>query len=341
MGQAETAERWQAFTETVRTRNGRWAVLTHDNPDPDALAAAAVLARTLRRAFRRRTIIVYGGIVGRAENREMVRSLGIPLVHVRTLDWKRLQHFAMVDTQPRTGNNQLPETIVPDVVIDHHPLRKATQSAPFWDVRTGYGATATLAAEYAALAGVPIRKRLATAVVYALRSETQDFFRGAGAVDRQVYDTLLPLADKRALARIVNPRLPVGYFRNLHEALANLEGTGNLVISHLGTVEQPDIVPEIADLLLRMEGKTWSLCTGVFGERLYLSIRTSNPRADAGALMRKLLARRGKGGGHGSMAGGWLPISKAPAGDITALQRQIAERLAIALGRLPEKIQPI
>lgn len=341
MTQPATAERWEAFAETVRSGSGAWAVLTHDNPDPDALASAAVLARTLRQAFRRRAIVVYGGIVGRAENREMVRALGLPLVHVRTLDWRRFQHFALVDTQPRTGNNQLPEDVNPDIVIDHHPVRKSTHAARFWDVRTGYGATATLACEYAFASEVTLSRRLATAVVYALRSETQDFFRGAGPADRAVYDALLSSIDRRALARILNPRLPASYYWNLHEALANLEGVGNLVISHLGSVEQPDIVPEIADLLLRMEGKTWSLVSGVFGDRLYLSIRTTNPRADAGALMRRLLARRGKGGGHGVMAGGWLPISKAPAGDIVALQRQIAERLALALGRAPERIQPL
>src|SRR5262245_2452537 len=113
MTQPATAERWGAFADTVRSASGAWAVLTHDNPDPDALASAAVLARTLRQAFRRRAIVVYGGIVGRAENREMVRALGLPLVHVRTLDWRRFQHFALVDTQPRTGNNQLPEEVNP------------------------------------------------------------------------------------------------------------------------------------------------------------------------------------------------------------------------------------
>jgi nanoRNase/pAp phosphatase (c-di-AMP/oligoRNAs hydrolase) len=133
----------------------------------------------------------------------------------------------------------------------------------------------------------------------------------------------------------------MGYFRNLHEALANLESVDTLVISHLGGLEQPDIVPEIADLLLRLEGKTWSLCSGTFGDRLYLSIRTTNPRADAGALMRRLLARRGKGGGHGVMAGGWLPIAKASSGEIEALQRQIAARLAQALGKSAERIQPL
>ncbi|NTW03956.1 MAG: phosphoesterase, partial [Oscillochloris sp.] len=64
-------------------------------------------------------------------------------------------------------------------------------------------------------------------------------------------------------------------------------------------------MPEIADLLLRLEGKTWALCTGIFDDRLDLSSRTTNTRAEAGSLRHRLVAGRGKGGGHGRTAGGW------------------------------------
>jgi nanoRNase/pAp phosphatase (c-di-AMP/oligoRNAs hydrolase) len=339
---ALTQERVGGFVDRVRRSPGRWVVLTHDNPDPDALAAAALLVRLLRRGFGRRALIAFGGLVGRAENREMVRALNLKLTHVRDLDWSDYRHCALVDTQPRTGNNQFPEDRRPDVVIDHHPLRKATAEAGWADVRTGYGATTTLVAEYLLACGVPLNRRLATALVYALRSETQDFSRGGTGPDRTIYDLYLPHADKRALARILHPRLPPSYFSELRQALANLESVGTLIVSHLGDLEQPDIVPQIADLLLRMEGKTWSLVTGRFGGRLYLSVRTSNPRADAGRLLRKLLARRGgKGGGHGVMAGGWLPLERAPDGDPQALQRVMAARLAAALGKNPERLQPV
>ena len=51
-----TRQRFAAFSELVRRRSskGRWLVLTHDNPDPDSIAAAAALSKLLRRAFRRR-----------------------------------------------------------------------------------------------------------------------------------------------------------------------------------------------------------------------------------------------------------------------------------------------
>ncbi len=321
-----------------KSSGGRWLVLTHDNPDPDAISAAAALSRLLRVVFKRRVTTAYGGIIGRAENREMVRVLGIRLSHVRHLNWKHYRHFALVDTQPTTGNNQLPDELPPTIVFDHHPIRKATRSVPFVDVRTEYGATATIVAEYLEASGLQPSRRTATALVYAIRSETQDFGREFSSADREMFDRLYPQCDTRALARIQLPRLPLSYFRTLHEALENVQSVSTLVVSHLGAVDQPDIVPEIADLLLRIEGKTWSLCTGVHGDRIYLSIRTTNPRADAGRLMRRLLGRRGKGGGHGMMAGGWIDIPDGDRQRARGLQESLGSRLAKALKKNPQRL---
>lgn len=338
-----TRERYETFAELLRRSemSGRWLILTHDNPDPDALAAAAVLGQILRRSFRRRVTTAYGGIIGRAENQEMVKVLRIQLSHVRHLNWKHYHHFALVDTQPGTGNNQLPADIVPDVVFDHHPMRRATQKARFVDIRTDYGATATILAEYQQASALDFSKQEATALVYAIRSETQDFGREFTAPDKETFDTLVTRTDYRALARIQSPRLPLGYFRTLHHALENVEEVSSLVVTHLGEIEQPDIVPEIADLLLRLQGKTWSLCTGLFAGRLYLSIRTTNSRADAGRLMRRLLARRGKGGGHGMMAGGYVEVDPSRNGDAEAIRRRLVQRLARALKKNPDKLTKV
>ncbi len=338
-----TRQRFAAFSELVgrQSSKGRWLVLTHDNPDPDSIAAAAALSKLLRRAFRRRVTVAYGGIIGRAENQEMVRVLGIRLSHVRYLNWKHYKNFALVDTQPGTGNNQLPEETIPEMVFDHHPMRRLSHRAAFTDIRPGFGATATILAEYLMAGEVEITKKNATALVYAIRTETQDFAREFAPTDKAVYDALHPIADIRAMARIQTPRLPLGYFRNLHEALESLQSVSTLVVSHVGEVEQPDIVPEIADLLLRLRGKTWSLTTGVYGDRIYLSIRSTNSRAEAGRLMRRLLRRRGKGGGHGMMAGGWIPLGNPPNDNRVALQDQLARRLARMLKKNPDRLTPI
>lgn len=342
-----TRDRWAALSALVRGETagagaagppgGRWLVLTHDNPDPDALTSAFILAHILARAFKQKVTAAYGGIIGRAENREMVKSLHMPFSHIRNLNFKHYARFALVDTQPRTGNNQLPAKVVPDVVVDHHPVRPQTLTVPFFDVRPAYGATATILAEYLLASGIAPTHAMATALIYAIRSETQDFAREYAGPDKAIYDRFFPLANHRLLARIQSPRLPLAYFANLHEALENLEEFDSLVVSHLGRVDQPDIVPEIADLLLRMQGKTWSLVTGVYGERIYLSIRTTNPRAEAGSLMHRLLGRRGKGGGHGRIAGGWVDASRVAPGEHRRVQRELALKLVKELKKNPEK----
>ncbi|MDX1644159.1 MAG: DHH family phosphoesterase [Thermoanaerobaculia bacterium] len=343
MPPSDTAERLELLAETMESAamRGHWLVLMHDNPDPDAIASAAGLSRLLRAAYGREVTTAYGGIIGRAENREMVRLLRIKMSHVRQLDWKHYRHFALVDTQPQTGNNQLPDDRVPEIVLDHHPLRARTRRAAFHDVRPEYGATATIVAEYLREAGVDLSRQLATALLYAIRTETQEFRRDFCEADRELHEVLVPLADSRALGRIQTPRLPLSYFHNLHGALESLEGVGTLIVSHLHEIDQPDIVPELADLLVRLEGKTWALCTGRFGDRLYLSLRTTNTRADAGQLMRRLVGTRGKGGGHGMTAGGWVALEKAPGGDAESLERHLAGRLAKYLKKNPQRIAPI
>ena len=189
----------------------------------------------LRPAFQQKVTVAYGGIIGRAENREMVQSLRLPFSHVRHLSFKKYRRFALVDTQPRSGNNQLPPRIVPDVVIDHHPVRQTTQTGPFFDIRPKYGATATILAEYMLAAGIQPTHAVATALIYAIRSETQDFAREYTGPDKAIHDLFFPQANHRLLARIQSPRLPLTYFGNLHDALENLESVDSLIVSHLGS----------------------------------------------------------------------------------------------------------
>src|SRR5262249_10480482 len=106
-------------------RPARALILTHDNPDPDSIAAAVGVRRLLE-ADEFAVPLALGGIIGRAENRAMVRELRIPLTPIERLDLSRFQVVALVDTQPLTGNNSLPDDRKPDIVIDHHPPREAS-----------------------------------------------------------------------------------------------------------------------------------------------------------------------------------------------------------------------
>ena len=80
--------------------------------------------------------------------------------------------------------------------------------------------------------------------------------------------------------------------------------------SHLGAVEQPEIVAEIADLLLRMEGITWSFCTARINGGMFVSMRSSSRMARCSRILQGVMARGGQAGGHNRMAAGYLHMEK-------------------------------
>lgn len=312
---------------------GTLLILTHDYPDPDALASANVLAYLVRKRFRIRTRIAYGGLITRAENRTMVQQLKISLSHTDKIRWNRYAHIAMVDTQPTFGNQSLPEKMKPTIVIDHHP-KKESLRAPFEDVRPEYGATALILLEYLQAADLELPVDLATAVAYAISSETQQLGRDASDEDIKKYIGILTKANKRKLSRINNPNLPRRYFVLLQKALQNAKVFRHFAHVHLGEVDSPEFVSQIADLLLRHERITWAIATGRFDKELFVSLRCSHSQANAGKMLKQIVGREGVAGGHARIAGGQLPLDEMKNGGWESLENLVIHRF---LHKLREK----
>jgi nanoRNase/pAp phosphatase (c-di-AMP/oligoRNAs hydrolase) len=286
-----------------RANGGRAAIMTHDNPDPDSLAAALGLRKLFEASGIPATITI-GGIIGRAENRAMVRELKIDLVPIERLDWSAHTLVAMVDTQPGTGNNSLPQDRKADVVIDHHPPRSDLGAVPWLDIRTEMGATATIVYGYLEERKIVIDAMLATAFLYALKSETRDLGRESGPDERDVYVELSKVADFEKLYCIQNPKLGREHFVALDRALRAAVVWGELLAINLGALDYPDLVAEVADLMLPYERAHWVLCVGQHNRTAYLSVRTDINDATAGALIRRVVGGNGAAGGHGMIAGG-------------------------------------
>ena len=305
-------------------------IVLQDFPDPDAIGAAGALRLLARDCGELTTSIACAGIVGRAENRALVRYLGMNLLTLTTVDISSFDCVAMVDTQPGTGNNSLPESEAPCIVIDHHPLRSATRRATFYDVRRRYGATSSILWEYLQAAGLEPGTPLATALLYGIRSDTNDLGREAIQADIDAFLALYPLANKRKLGRIVMERLPRDYFCIMSRALVNAKTFGRCVISDLRDIGNPDMIGEVADLLLRNEESDWALCYGCYDETMMLSLRTVDLNANAGEVMHRLVSRLGTGGGHSAMAGGQISL----AGRTAKWQRELATKLEARFLRL-------
>jgi nanoRNase/pAp phosphatase (c-di-AMP/oligoRNAs hydrolase) len=307
-------------------------IVMQDYPDPDAIASAAGLRDLANAMAGVQCFVAHGGTLGRAENRAIVKYLDLKLHDVTQIDADRFDLVAMVDTQPGTGNNSLPEGIVPHIVIDHHPMRHATRSVAFTDIRSKYGATSTIILEYLREANIKIEAPVATALVYGIRSDTNDLGREAMQADIDALLSLYPLANKRALSRIETERVPRAYFQMLVEGLRNAETFGKCVVTGLGQIDNADMIGEVADLLLRNEGTEWTICYGFCDGKMLFSIRTSDVTANAGRIARRVVGRRGTGGGHDSLAGGQIPMEKDTESLRRRLESVILQRFLRAVG---------
>lgn len=325
----------QDARELTAVLNGqrRLLIVIHDNPDPDALASARALAALALAQRGMRARICCEGIVGRAENRALMRELRMTLTPATRVDWNAWPLVALVDTQPGAGNNSYPRRRVPAIVLDHHPVRPASRRARFVDVRPGYGSTSTILAQYLFQTETPISPALAAALCYAISSDTQDLARDADPADTETYVRLYPLADKRMLGRVLHPRLLHSYYAVLARAVLSAFTYGNLIGVHLGDIPSPDSVGLVADLLARHERMGWCIVTGVWQADLYISLRAASGRAHAGQMLRRVLRTLGQAGGHDRSAGGRVPLKDLAAEAREALQKEIVLRLVRVLRR--------
>lgn len=316
-------------------------IVMQDNPDPDSIAAAVALRKLANSFASISCSIAHGGRVGRAENRALVKYLSLNLHQCSKLDFTKYDLIAMVDTQPGTGNNSLPPGILPHIVIDHHPIHKVTRSCQFTDIRKTYGATSTIFCEYLREAQIPIDTSLATALLYAIRSDTQDLGRQAIKADVDAIGLLFPLANKRMLSNIQRGSLQREYFYMLSDALQNARVYGDCIVTSLEHINNPDMVGEVADLFLRDDETHWTFCYGFFEGKLLISVRTSVEDARADLVMKKVVARRGTGGGHESYAGGQIPLKEQSKKKMAALEKEIVTKFLQAVGvddKQPQKL---
>ncbi|MDY0269631.1 DHH family phosphoesterase [Trichloromonas sp.] len=319
------------FIEWMRGK-GNILIVAHDNPDPDSLAAAMALQHLILVKTGQQATLTHGGIIGRGENRMMVQKLEIPIEPIESLDLDHFQVVCMVDTQPGTGNNSFPLTRPVHLVIDHHPPWGQCGQSRWVDIRDGYGASATILFEYLTAQGVTINTRLATILFYAIKSETQDLGREWSQADREAYLRLLPLANNRILFDITHPEVPREYFAAYSRAIRNARTYGSLLVFNLFAIDNPDMVAEMTDFLLRVDGIKYAFGIGYAQGMGIVSFRTLRQDLKSGELMKRVIGELGSGGGHGMVAGGQIrPLEGDPA-SLRRLERTLTRRLLDALG---------
>jgi nanoRNase/pAp phosphatase (c-di-AMP/oligoRNAs hydrolase) len=281
----------------------RIVILLHNDPDPDAMASGLALRNVLRRTKQTAVIAALQGVT-RPENQRMMNLLDI---HVEIVKVEELGHFdriAMVDVQPHYFGGAVDRV---DLVIDHHP-EQSGYSAVFKDIRSDYGSTSTILTEHLRAVDANISERTATAMLYAIKSDTLFFNRQANRVDIEAFSYLYPLADAALIRKMEGAEITLDRLDYVLRARQHGRMNEQVFCAFLGTSPREDFVPYVADFYLQLEDVKWTIIFGIVNDSLVMSVRNLGYSRNAGEFVRKHFADIGSAGGHRAMAKAVVPL---------------------------------
>jgi nanoRNase/pAp phosphatase (c-di-AMP/oligoRNAs hydrolase) len=281
----------------------RVLVLLHNEPDPDALASGLALRNVLRRTRQTCIIAALEGVT-RPENVRMVNLLDLHVEPITPALVAEYERIAMVDVQPHYFGGLIDRV---DLVIDHHPEQPG-YTAVFKDIRPDYGSTSTILTEHLRAVDANISERTATALLYAIKSDTLFFNRQANRVDIEAFSYLYPLADAALIRKMEGAEITMERLEYVVKAKQYGRLSEQVFCAFLGTTPREDFIPYVADFYLQLENVKWTIVAGIVNDSLIMSVRNLGYSRNAGEFVRKYFADIGSAGGHRAMAKAVVPL---------------------------------
>ncbi len=274
------------------------------NADPDAMASAFALKRLFWRKVKK-TIVCRVNAIKRSDNLAMVKLLDLQVPYVTRVDTTQVTKWATVDGQPHHHPRFAKVSF--DIIIDHHPPAKNLE-APFVDIRDNFGATSSMLTEYLRAAAIKPSARLATALFYGIKTDTDNFARSSSANDIKAFKYLYPFVNLNIIKKIESSEINKTNLSAFQEAFEHLEFIGNVAYIHMGTVDDADSLVIIADFFLKMAEATWCFVSGIYGQKVIIIVRNAGFRLHAGKLVQRLFSEIGAAGGHKNAARVEIPL---------------------------------
>jgi nanoRNase/pAp phosphatase (c-di-AMP/oligoRNAs hydrolase) len=178
----------------------------------------------------------------------------------------------------------------------------------FKDVRADYGSTSTILTEHLRAVDVNISERTATAMLYAIKSDTLFFNRQTNRVDIEAFSYLYPLADAALIRKMEGAEITLerlDYVIKAHRGGTLIE---QVFCGFLGTTPREDFIPYVADFFLQVEDVKWTVIAGILGDSLVVSVRNLGYSKNAGEFARRFFSDIGSAGGHRAMAKAVVPM---------------------------------
>jgi len=274
--------------------------------DPDAMASALALKRLFWRKAKE-VIIYHINTIERPDNLAFIKLLKINLQHIRNVNRQKITKWAVVDSQPHHNPKFMDYSF--DIIIDHHP-KGDLQPASFIDIRDEYGATSSMLTEYLQAANISPSERMATALCYGIKTDTNNFIRHFIFADINAFRYVVQIANMNIIKKIESSEITRNFLKSLRFALDNLKVKGDMAFVHMDTVKSPDNLVIIADFFMKLDEVNWSVVSGLYKKSLVIIFRNSGLGKDAGRLAQDLFGKYGgSAGGHKEAARVELPLS--------------------------------
>lgn len=273
--------------------------------DPDAIASALALKRLFWRKVQK-TVICRVNAIKRSDNLAMIRDLKINVPYITKADTSGVTKWAMVDSQPH--HHKSLRHIDFSIIIDHHspdPLL----NVPFMDIREEYGAVSSIMTEYLRAAGVTPSVKLATALFYGIKTDTDNFTRTSTCADVKAFRYLYPRVNINIIKKIESSEINKKNLAAFRKAFEELQVIGDTAYIHMGVIKDADMLVILADFFLKMAEATWCMVSGIYGKKLIIIMRNVGFRLDAGKVAERLFGKLGSAGGHKSAARVEIPLS--------------------------------
>ena len=274
------------------------------NADPDAMASALALKRLLWRKVKK-TLICRVNAIKRSDNLAMIKLLGLQVPYVNRVDTSKVTKWAIVDGQP--DHHPRFSKVKFDIIIDHHPPAQNLET-PLIDIRDNFGAASSMLTEYLRAASIKPSARLATALFYGIKTDTDNFARSSSANDIKAFKYLYPFVNLNIIKKIESSEINKANLAAFQAAFDNLEFIGSVVYIHMGTVDDADSLVLLADFFLKMAEATWCFVSGICGQKVIIIVRNAGFRLHAGKLVQRLFSDLGSAGGHRNAARVDIPL---------------------------------
>ena len=333
--------RGEQFVELLADRDAV-VVLMHPNPDPDAMATATAIS-ALGEQFDTEVTVQYPGQIRHQENRAFRTVLDLSLDNIEHVTELAAEDVILVDHNTPRGFDGC-EGVLPTAVVDHHPVQTPVsrslifrlptavvdhhpgdgEGELFTDVRTDYGACASIVAEYFEdIGAVPVPadehaseaesdlvlpSLAATGLLYGILADTRHLTVGAATEDFEAASYLYAGVDQDKLDRIANPEVDAEVLEVKARAIAGRQVQGSFAVSDVGTVNNADAIPQAADEIIRLEGVTAVVVCGERNGTVHLSGRSRDDRVHMGRVLEHATADMAdaEAGGHARMGGGQI-----------------------------------